>query len=137
MIATTEWVQQDPPLGEEPSIMEWVQTAHTSWVKKRALKFNRLHINPNKHGLINDQKQEPWKTLRNPPQVMKLALPVALLDVHKHTGNQILLFKSIHQDFSARCFVCCHALVALTILETAVENDKNYFSLYKFKVSQV
>lgn len=59
MVVTSERVQEDPPLGQEPSIMELVQIAHTSWVKKWTLKFKRLHLNLSKHRLINDQKQEP------------------------------------------------------------------------------
>lgn len=86
------------------ALYNWVQTACTDWVKKRTLEFKRLHLNLNKQCLINDQKQEPRRTTRNPPPISQLVLPVKLPNVHKHTENQILLFKSIHQPF----LLCWH-----------------------------
>lgn len=121
MIVTSERVQEDPPLGQEPSIMEWVYTAHTDWVKKRTLEFKRLHLNLNKHCLINDQKQEPEETMRNPPPASQLVL-LGTLSMCANIKNHILLFNSIHKVFFVVVvffFPLCSVLLSYSTLTGA------------------
>ena len=66
--------------------------------------------NLSKHCLINDQKQEPWETLGNPPPVSQPVLPVpTFLCEQTNREPDLLILLHLSASFQLSALFCCHA----------------------------